>query len=172
HLLTPDQIGDLVPFLDTQGLVLGSYTPYDGHVMPSDGVTALIMAARGMGVRVVQDWSVDEVVRRGDGWRVRGPGEITDATVVLVAGIGTKKLVEPFGIQLDMYEGKHHALITESYRPGTKVPTTVDIDTGMIVEREGEQLMLAMLSRNPAPRDFDHLAELFYEAAEYRAPSL
>jgi sarcosine oxidase subunit beta len=172
QLLDRAQIADLVPFIDTDGLVLGSYTPYDGHVMPSDGVTALLSAARPMGVKVHRHWPVDAVVKRADGWHVTGPGEIVADKVVIVAGIGTKKLVEPFGIHLDMYEGKHHGLITESYQPGVAIPTTVDIDTGMIVEREGEQLMLAMLSRNPAPRDFDHLAELFYEAAEHRAPTL
>lgn len=172
HLLGRDEVRDLVPFVVADDLVLGSYTPYDGHVMPTDGVTALVAAARELGVKVHRHWPVDSVVKKDDGWHVLGKGEIVAPKVAIVAGIGTKKLVEPFGITLDMYEGKHLALITEAYQPGVSIPTTVDIDTGMIVEREGDQLMLAMLSRNPAPRDFDHLAELFYEAAEHRAPAL
>ncbi|MCE0536300.1 FAD-binding oxidoreductase [Kineosporia rhizophila] len=173
HLLTPDQIPDVAPYLDTTGLVLGSYTPLDGHVMPTDGVTALVAAARSLGVVVKRHWPVEAVVREGSSWRVQGPqGEVVAPNVALVAGIGTKKLVEPFGVQLDMYEGRHLGLITENYLPGRKLPTTVDIDTGMVIEREGDQLMVAMLSRNPAPRDYDHLAELFYEAASVRAPQL
>lgn len=174
QLLDVDQISDVVPFIDTSGLVLGSYTPYDGHVMPSDGVTALIAAARELGVKVHRHWPVQSVTSADGGWDVHGDdgGVIHAPRVAIVAGIGTKKLVEPFGIHLDMYEGKHLGLISEAYQPGVSIPTTVDIDTGMIVEREGDQLMFAMLSRNPAPRDYDHLAELFYEAAEVRAPSL
>lgn len=171
-IVDPDEIKDIVPFIETDGLLLGSYTPKDGHVMPSDGVTALIGAARELGVRVIRHWPVESVARKTDGWHVIGAGEIVADNVAIVAGVGTKKLVEPFGIFLDMYEGKHHGLITEPYRPGVSVPTTIDIDTGMAIEREGSQLMLAMLSRNPTPRDYDHLAELFYEAAEVRAPSL
>jgi sarcosine oxidase subunit beta len=172
HILTPDQVRDVAPFIDTEGLICGSWTPEDGHVMPTDGMTAFLQAARGLGVSFRQHWPVERIERGPDGWHVFGPGEIVAERVVVVAGAGTKELLKPFDIDLDIYPAEHYAVVTEPAYSGSKVPTTIDLDTGMAVEREGESLMLAMLARNPAARSHDHLVELFVDAASVRAPVL
>lgn len=173
HLLTAAQIPAVAPFLETAGLVLGSWTPSDGHVMPMDGLTALASAARGRGVGIQQHWPVRVLERSNGSWHAHGPrGAVMAQRVIIAAGAGSRDLLLPFGIDLDISEATQYSLLTGTAMPGTAVPTVIDVDTGMCVEREGEGLMLAMLGRNPAPRDHDHLAELFYEAASVRAPSL
>lgn len=172
QILTSDQISDVAPFLDTNGLISGSWTPEDGHVMPTDGMTALNRAARDLGVSFKQHWPVSRIERGLDGWHVFGTTEIVADQVVVVAGAGSKQLLKPFDVDLDIYPATHYAVVTEPAYPGVKVPTTIDLDTGMAVEREGESLMLAMLARNPAARNHEHLVELFVDAASVRAPAL
>jgi glycine/D-amino acid oxidase-like deaminating enzyme len=173
HLLTAAQIPAVAPFLDPSGLVLGSWTPSDGHVMPMDGLTALAGAARRRGVRIEQHWPVHALQRSGGRWHAHGPrGTVTAERVIIAAGAGSRVLLRPLGVDLDIAEAVQYSLLTGAALPGTAVPTVIDVDTGMCVEREGQGLLLAMLARNPAPRDHDHLAELFYAAATVRAPSL
>lgn len=173
EILSPDEVVDLVPFLSGEGLVCGSWTPKDGHVMPMDGLTAFAGAARELGVTIRRHWPIAKIERQADGWHaLGGPEEIVARRVVSIAGWGNKELLAPFGIDLDIYKATHHAVLTAPAFPGRRVPTVIDCDTGMGVEREGEQLMLAMLGRNPAARDHNHLVELFVEAAATRAPGL
>lgn len=173
HLLGPSEVRDVAPFLVVDDLIYGSYTPFDGHVMGMDGITAYLSAARKLGVRVQQHTPVRHLMKATDGWHavVEG-GEIIAERVVIAAGAGTKPLVAPFGVDLDIREVSHLSVLTEPAYPGVKLPFTVDLDTGLAVEREGQQFMLAMLGRNPAPADHDDLIEQFFKASAHRAPDL
>ncbi|MDQ7908029.1 FAD-binding oxidoreductase [Phytohabitans sp. ZYX-F-186] len=172
QLLEPDEVAELVPFIDPEGLICGSWTPKDGHVMPMDGLSAFIHAGRELGVKIQKRWPVTRLERKPDGWHAYGPDEIVAQRVVAVAGWGNRELLQPFGVDLDIYKATHRAVLTEPAFAGSRIPTVIDIDTGMAIEREGEALMLAMLGRNPAARDHNHLVELFVEAAADRAPGL
>lgn len=173
QLLQRDQITDVAPFLATDDLIYGSYTPADGHVMGMDGIAAYLSAARRLGVRVRQHAPVRGLQRSSDGWRaVLDDGEIVAQRVMIAAGAGTKALVAPFGVALDIRAVSHLSVLTEPAYDGITIPFTVDLDTGMAVEREGRQLVLAMLGRNPAPADHDELVEQFFKASTHRAPEL
>lgn len=172
ELLGRSEIADVVPFLDTTGLVCGSYTPRDGHVMAMDGVAAYLEAGRDLGVTIREHWPVDAIERTSGGWLVRGPEDLRAEIVVIAAGGGSRDLVAPFGLDLDLRNVPHRNLITEPAFPGQRIPTTIDIDLGLTVERDGDALILAMTGRNPPPRDHEHLVELFVAAAAVRAPSL
>ncbi len=75
HLIGPNEIKQLHPLLDVDGVLLGAYTPGDGHVDPASGTrTALFIPAarhqprRGAGRRVlVHDWSRRIAWDEGDG---------------------------------------------------------------------------------------------------------
>ncbi len=173
ELLEGRAIAEVAPFLNTDDLIYGSYTPKDGHVMGMDGITAYLAGGRPLGVKVRQHSPVRSLTRDGSGWLVGLDGaEIRAEIVVIAAGAGTKELVAPFGIDLDIRAVSHLSVLTEPTMQGTTVPFVVDLDTGLAVEREGEQLVLAMLGRNPAPGSHDELVEQFMTAAEHRAPQL
>jgi sarcosine oxidase, subunit beta len=172
HILTPGEIADVVPFLNVEGLVCGSYTPHDGHVIPTDGMNAFISAGRELGVKYRQHWKAEEIVRDGSQWSVRGPSAIKAEKVIVAAGAGTKDLLAPFGIDLSIRAVPHLNLLSEPAFPGQRIPTVIDIDHGMTVERDGPGLIFAMTGRNPAPSNHDELAEMFMAQAERRAPAL
>ena len=46
HLIGPSEIADLHPLLDTDGVVLGAYTPDDGHTDPASSTMAMAAGAR------------------------------------------------------------------------------------------------------------------------------
>lgn len=173
HLLAPAEIATVAPFLDVEDLVCGSFTPADGHVMGMDGINAYVTAGRRMGVRFRLHTPITELRRTAGGWDAETPsGTITAERVVIAAGGGTKPLVAPFGIDLDIRSVSHLSVLTEPAYPGITVPFTVDLDTGLAVEREGNALVLAMLARNPAPTDHPGLIDQFFAASSTRASAL
>ena len=173
EILTSREIADLVPFINPEGLICGSFTRRDGHVTAQDGVSAYMKGGRALGVRYQQHSKVKSVRRVEGGWHVEAPTPVLAERVVIAAGAGTRDLLTPFGITLDMRAAKHVSVITEPFMKYGRVPTTIDLDlNGFAVEQEGASYAVAMLGRNPAPQTHQELYEMFAEAANIRAPEL
>jgi sarcosine oxidase subunit beta len=173
HMLDPEQIEETIPWLSGEGLLGGCWTPNDGHVTPPDGVAALSKAARRLGVRFEEGWEVRGIEKTSGGWLARGLSDVTAERLVIATGYWTPALVRPFGLELTIRPMPLYAAITEAALEGERVPLTIDLDTGLEIEREGRALLVGILLEEN-PRGYDHtqmLAE-FHELAKVRAPSL
>jgi sarcosine oxidase subunit beta len=172
HILAPDAIREIVPWLETDGLLCASWTPGDGHVMPMDGVFAFVRGARALGVDIREHWRVERIERAAGAWRVVGPEVIETEHVVVAAGVHTREMLRPVGVDIDIRQIIYYSVLTESAFVGERVPMIIDVDSGLCIEREGDQLLLAMLSRGRVLRGHDDLVDQFFAAAEHRAPTL
>jgi sarcosine oxidase subunit beta len=167
------EIREVVPWIDTAGLLGGTYTPNDGKVTPTEGVAALIKAARARGARYHEHWEVRSIERAGSAWRITGPGVVAASRVVVCTGYWTTDLLRSFGLELTIRPQPLYGAITGPALAGRKVPLTLDMDTGFLVEREGEGLVIAILFEdNPPGYGHTQFAEQFAELARVRAPSL
>lgn len=174
HMLGPDGIEELAPWIRGDGLAGGCWTPEDGRVTATDGVTALAKGARALGVRLRQYWPVAEVTRAPGGFAVSGPkGTIRAKRVVVAAGLWAPALLRPLGIEIDVSAMTLHYALTGEALTGRTVPLTVDFDTGFCIEREGPGLALTvLLEKLPDGYGFDDMFEDLVAAATTRAPSL
>ncbi len=173
HVLTPEEIPDVVPWVSPAGLLGATYTPHDGKMTPTDGVAALMRAARGRGVRQHERWPVERIERSGGGWLLTGPEEIAADQVVVCAGYWSTGLMRPFGLELGIRPMPLYSAITGPALPGQRVPLTIDLDTGFVVEREGEGLVIAILYEdNPPGYTHQRMLEEFADLARLRAPAL
>lgn len=173
HMLGPEQIEETIPWISADGLLGGCWTPGDGHVNPPDGVAALSRAARRMGVRFHEGWEVTGIERAPGGWLVRGTSDINAERVVVATGYWTPGLVRPFGLELTIHPVPLYGAITEPALDAQRVPLTIDLDTGLEVEREGRALLIAvLLEENPPGYDHTQMLSEFHELARVRAPSL
>ena len=173
HLLDPAQIREVVPWLDPSGLVGGTWTPEDGKMTPTDGVAALTKAARGLGVRFREHWRVGSLERAGPGWNVVGPETVAAERVVVCTGYWTTGLMRPLGLELTIRPMPLYSAITAPALQGLPVPLTLDLDTGFVVEREGDGLLIAiLLEENPPGYGHARMLEEFADLARVRAPSL
>jgi len=100
HVLTREQIREVVPWVDPQGLLGATHTPHDGRMTPTDGVAALARAARGRGVRHREHWRVTGLERSGSAYRLVGPSVVEAERVVLCTGFWSSELLKPFGLEL------------------------------------------------------------------------
>src|SRR5260370_12234226 len=86
HVLDHEQIREVVPWVATPGLLGATYTPNDGKVTPTDGVAALVKAARQRGVRFRGHWTVRPFERGDSGCRMMRP-EAFEAQRVVVCTV-------------------------------------------------------------------------------------
>lgn len=173
HILDAEQIEETIPWVSGEGLLAGCWTPGDGHVTPTDGVAALSRAARRRGVRFEEGWEVSGIERRDGGWLLRGQNEVVAERAVIAAGYWTPELVRPFGLDLGIRPMPLYGAITEPALEGLPVPLTIDLDTGLEVEREGRALLIAiLLEENPPGFDHTQMLAEFHELARVRAPSI
>jgi sarcosine oxidase subunit beta len=176
HLLDHVELRSLAPWLLTDDVVAASWTPEDGRVTPTDGVAALAAAARELGVQIVEGWPVQEVQPRpAGGMEVRGRGSIAAERIVVAAGSWSAELVRPFGVELGVYPLTAYYALTGPALTGLRVPVTIDMDTGMVVEREGDGLAVIVdRDVDTLPPDYgaqDFLQD-FTTSAQRRAPTL
>jgi sarcosine oxidase, subunit beta len=173
HVLDPEQIRDVVPWVGTSGVLGGTYTPNDGKVTPTDGVAALVKAARARGVRYREHWKVRSLERVGSAWRLTGPDVVEAERVVVCTGYWTSDFMRSFGLELTIRPQPLYSAITGPALAGQRVPLTLDLDTGFVVEREGEGLVIGILyEQNPPGYGHTGMLEQFAELARVRAPSL
>jgi sarcosine oxidase subunit beta len=136
-------------------------------------VAALAKAARARGVRIREHWDLKSLERSGAGWRVIGPDEVDAERVVLCTGYWSTALLRPFGLDLTIRPVPLYAAITEPALAGQLVPLTIDLDTGLLVERESGGLLIALLlDENPPGYGHAQMLDQFAEVARVRAPSL
>lgn len=173
HVVDPEQIRELVPWIGTDGLLGGTYTPHDGRVTPTEGVAVLMKAATSHGVRFREQWEVRTLERAGSAWRLTGPGVVEAERVVVCTGYWSTDLMRPFGLGLTIRPQALFSAITGPALAGQRVPLTIDLDTGLLVEREGAGLVIAILfDENPPGYGHSQMLEEFAELARVRAPSL
>ncbi len=173
HVLDVEHMKELVPWIGTEGVLGGTYTPGDGKVTPTDGVAALAKAARARGVQIREHWDLKSIEKSGSGWRVIGPDVIDAERVVMCTGYWSTELMRPFGLDLTIRPVPLYAAITEPALDGQLVPLTIDLDTGLLIERESGGLLIAiLLDQDPPGYGHAEMLDQFAELARVRAPSI
>jgi glycine/D-amino acid oxidase-like deaminating enzyme len=173
HVLDAAQVGELVPWVGTAGLLGGTHTPHDGKVTPTEGVAAMARAAKARGVRFRERWPVRSLARADGTWRVEGPDPLEAERVVMATGYWSSELLRPFGLELTVRPVPLYGAITAPALAGRLVPLTIDLDTGLMFEREADGLLVSMLLEEPPPGYGPaRMLEDFAELARVRAPSL
>ncbi|WP_374455959.1 NAD(P)/FAD-dependent oxidoreductase [Nocardioides sp.] len=171
ELVPADELPSLFPWLNPTGLIGGSWTPEDGRANPTDGLYGLMRAARQLGVTVKSHTPVTGIERCGDDWVLQATEPITASRVVVAAGLGSPELLRPFGLELPITPMLIHSAFTTPVVQEHRLPLTIDLDTGLCLEREQDAAVVCMLESAAAPGygPDDMLAD-FAEAAEVRAP--
>ena len=116
HLIGPNEIASLHPLLDVEGVVLGAYTPGDGHTDPAGSTMAMAAGARAGGAEIYLRNRVLDIVRRADGdWDViTEQGTIVAEHVVNAAGGFSPQVGAMVGLEVPIVNIVHQYLVTEN----------------------------------------------------------
>ncbi|MBN1197300.1 MAG: FAD-binding oxidoreductase [Candidatus Aminicenantes bacterium] len=113
-LLDPKEAHDLVPQLNTEGLVAGAWCPDDGQAFPFAVLKGYRKRTENAGGRFILHNPVVNFRRNANFELFLGDGSIVEAPrVLLAAGPWTRELAKPLGIDLPLAPERHEAMITE-----------------------------------------------------------
>ena len=115
HLIGPNEIKRLHPLLDVDGVLLGAYTPGDGHTDPASSTNAMAIGARQGGAEIYRRNRVVDIKRRPGGeWEVvTENGSIVAEHVVNAAGAFAARVGAMVGLEVPIANMVHQYLVTE-----------------------------------------------------------
>ena len=172
-ILTPDQIKDYYPFLETHDLTCALYDPNDGDIDPAQLTQALAKGARQIGARIERFCPATGVRRDGNDWVVSThKGDIRCEFVVNAAGYYAREVGKWFGRDVPMMVMSHQYLLFDTVPEveartkavGHKLPLLRDVDSSYYLRQEKNGFNLGPYERNckahwvtaddPFPGDF------------------
>ncbi len=186
--LSPAEIKEKFPLIETSGILSGFWTPTDGRANPVDATMSLAAGARARGVRICEGTPVTDLILTGT--RITGvatpQGTIRADRVVLAAGMWSRQLGAKIGVPVPLQAAEHYYLLTEPLAGmHPDMPVVEDPTTFTYVREEGGGLLFGLFEPEGAtwkldgipndasfsvlPPDWDRMTP-FLEAAFERYP--
>ncbi len=134
YLMTPDEVKEKCPIMDTTGVIGGLWADREGYIDTTGTVHAYARAAKNRGADIIEHNRVLELNWKGDAWEVvTEKGTITAEHVVNAGGLWAKQCGRMVGLDLPVSPLAHHYFLTES------IPEieALDFEVPMTVDPEG-----------------------------------
>lgn len=179
QVIEPDDARRLSPYISTDGLLAGVFSPRDGHCTPESVVLGYSRAARRAGATLIPSCAVTGAdVTDGHIRAVHtAAGTIAADQVVCAAGAWSRQIGEWFGVDLPVDPLRRQVVVTEPvpHLPAD-TPFTIDFATSFYFHNEGPGLLIGMSDPHETPgfktsRGEEWLPGLA-DAIERRAPAL
>ena len=117
RFLTPDEILELWPMCNTDGLVGGIVHPDDGYIQPADLTQALAKGARARGATIYRNTQVLNIEQKASGaWLVQTEkGDITCEHVISATGNFARQTGRMVGLDIPVMPVEHQYIVTEPH---------------------------------------------------------
>ena len=168
EIIGPEEIRQIAPITNTDGIIGALYDPLDGHLDPSGTTHAYAKAARMGGATIETHCKVRAVNPRQDGWDVvTDKGTIQTEHVVNAAGLWAREVGAMMGVYLPLHPMEHQYLVTddiaEIYERDTEHPHVMDPAGESYLRQEGRGLCIGFYEQpckpwavNGTPWEFGH----------------
>ena len=115
--LTPDQVKDIWPLAETDGILGAIQHPDDGYIQPADLTQALAKGARQRGATIYRNTTVTAITQKRNGeWVVTtDKGEITAEHVVSATGNFARQTGAMVGLDIPVIPVEHQYIVTEQH---------------------------------------------------------
>jgi len=132
RILTPDEINELWPLVDTSDVRAGFLVPSNGQVNPLDVTQAMAKGAKSRGARIFENTKAVRILTHNG--RVSGVetdrGIIATEKVLLAGGMWTSRFAAAHGVTVPLHAAEHFYIVTE---PVKDLPRTLP---GLVVLEE------------------------------------
>jgi sarcosine oxidase, subunit beta len=139
ELLSPEAVAELAPIVRTDGLITGTYHARDGYLDPHGLVTVLEHEARRVGVEILTGSEIESIERANGELELSVEGHRCSATwVVNAAGAGAGAVASQLHVDVPVQPVRRNlAYLQDPDTTEMPLPMCVDLDTGVLVRREG-----------------------------------
>jgi sarcosine oxidase subunit beta len=177
--LEPEEIARMVPLINLEGVLAGTFHERDGLADPNSVVQGYVSGARRLGARLLNDVEVTGIEVAGG--RVRGVvtnrGKVAAPVVVNAAGPWAGEVGRMAGVEVPIVPVRRQIVVTG---PIPEVPPdfpfVIDFAQSLYFHREGPGILTGMSNPNEPPgfdQSVDEEWELVHlEAAMKRMPIL
>jgi dimethylglycine dehydrogenase len=116
-VLTPEQVKEIWPLCNVEGILGAIQHPEDGYIQPADLTQALARGARDRGGEINRQTTVTAIDRLPSGeWKVvTDKGEIVCEHVVSASGNFARKTGRMVGINIPVIPVQHQYIVTEAH---------------------------------------------------------
>jgi sarcosine oxidase subunit beta len=119
RIITVEEAKEIVPPLNTEGLLAATFCPADGHANPFNTNFAYAEAAQRLGVKINNFTEVKEIKTKNN--RITSVstdrGEVFTPIVINAAGGYSGEIGKMAGVEIPVYSQRHQILITEPIDP-------------------------------------------------------
>ncbi|MBB4305266.1 dimethylglycine dehydrogenase [Rhodobium orientis] len=117
NFLTPEEVKEIWPLCETDGILGAIQHPDDGYIQPADLTQALARGARAGGGEINRFTTVTGITQKPNGeWVVAtDKGDITSEHVVSATGNFARKTAEMVGLDLPVIPVEHQFIVTEPH---------------------------------------------------------
>lgn len=154
HLMTPAEIKEKCPIMDTTGVIGGLWADREGYIDTTGTVHAYAGAAKKLGATVIEHNKVESLHQRADGtWDViTEKGKIHAEHVVNAAGLWAKQVGRMAGLDLPVSPLAHHYFVTEEIPEVAaldfEVPMTVDLEGFTYMRQDQKGVLIGIYETN------------------------
>ncbi len=150
--VTPDEIAQLHPLMNVEGLSGGLYWPDDGDVDPSMVTQAMAIGARKYGGEINTHTRVTGIERRREDWVVHtDKGDIVCQWVVNAAGLWAPQVAAMVGLEIPSIAIRHTHILFEAMdvvkNREKMLPLVRDPDRSIYIRQEMDSLILGMYEK-------------------------
>lgn len=117
NILTPEQVKEVWPLCQTEGLLGAIQHPDDGYIQPADLTQALAKGARDRGATIHRNTTVTAIESQADGrWLVRtDKGDILAEHVISATGNFARRTGAMVGLDVPVIPVEHQYIVTEPH---------------------------------------------------------
>lgn len=157
ELVSPAQVRELCPIMDTSRVLGALYAPDEGHLDPYGATHAYAKAARLKGAEVYRHTRVLDIApNAAGGWRVMtDKGGIDCEHVVNAAGLWAREVGRMVNVELPAVPMEHHYLITEDLpelaQSTREMPGILDLDGEIYLRQERKGMLLGVYEKDATP---------------------
>ncbi len=150
--VTPEEIAELHPLMNVEGLSGGLYWPDDGDVDPSMLTQAMAIGARKHGGKIYTHTRVTGIEKTGGEWVVHtDQGDITCQWVVNAAGLWAPQVAAMVGLEIPSIAIRHTHILFEAMdvvkNREKMLPLVRDPDRSIYIRQEMDSLILGMYEK-------------------------
>ncbi len=143
NVLTPEQVKEIWPLCDTDGLIGAIQHPDDGYIQPADLTQALAKGARTLGAEINRHTTVTGIKKLPSGeFEVQtDKGNITCEHVVTASGSFARQTGRMVGLDVPVIPVEHQYIVTEPHEAILKRREQGLPEMGVLRESDGSWYM-------------------------------
>ncbi|MBD8554752.1 FAD-dependent oxidoreductase [Rhizobium sp. CFBP 8762] len=117
NILTPEQLKEIWPLCEIDGVLGAIQHPEDGYIQPADLTQALAKGARDFGATIYRNTTVLAIERQADDtWLVKtDKGDVVTENVISCTGNFARKTGDMVGLNIPVIPVEHQYIVTEPH---------------------------------------------------------